>query len=283
MKNKYCYPNNLSTKEWTAKSVSMQNSKQCPFCGHSEIDVYSGVLSVWKCLSCGLLFRDISKTGIDHAKLYKNAWLDCFNHKDETGGTDPELARLYLQKLLSFLGIKNLAGLKILDFGAGRGDMLAALSQLGADAYGVESFGYTYLNNKGRRVFRCIEEIPKDFLFDGIIAIDVIEHLFYPWGTINQLYGILGAQGWFYITTPNLGSLNSRFFMSHWRELQNPSHIYFFNPVCFETILTKLSIAKYKRLNWFIKYSDNPLRRVVHFILQFLKLDGELRYILRKV
>lgn len=265
-------------------SVSeIQDSKQCPFCGHREINVYSSALSVRRCLSCGLLFRSILQLQSNSAELYKNAWSDACNHINETGGTNLELARIYLQKLILFLGKKNLTGLKILDFGAGRGDILIALSELGADIYGIEPYGYEYLKSKGLKVFRQIEEIPKGLFFDAIITTDVIEHIPSPWDAIGKLYKLLNTNGWLYIATPNANSLNARFFKSHWREFYNPSHFYFFNSGCIEAIFIKLGIVEYKRLYWFIKYSSNFLQNLIHFVLKFLKLDGELRYILRKV
>lgn len=259
-----------------------QNPKQCPFCSHREINVYSSALSVWRCLSCGLLFMNALRSEVESAELYKNAWADPRDHEDETGGTNLKLARVYLQKLIPFLCLRNFKKLKILDFGAGRGNILIALSELGADVYGIEPFGYEYPKDKGFKVFRGIEEIPKGFLFDGIIAIDVIEHLFSPWDTINKLYGLLNAAGWFYIATPNANSLNAKFFVSHWREFRNLSHIYFFNSCCIEKIFTKLGIVQYKRIRWFIRYNSNPLQNLAHYFLQFFRLDGELRYVLRK-
>lgn len=261
-------------------SSIVQGSGQCPSCGHGKISVYSRALPVWRCLSCGLLFKDISLS--ESIKIYKNAWSDLRNHKDETGATTPELARIYSKKLIKSLGLRDLAGLKILDFGAGRGDMLIALSELGADVYGVELFGYEYLKSKNLTIFRQIEEIPKGLLFDGIIANDVIEHLFYPWDAIKQLYGLLNSNGWLYIATPNAKSFNAKVFRSRWREFYNSGHIRFFNSSCIELIFTKLGIVRYKRLNWFVKYRSNPLAILTHFVLQLFQLDGVLRYILRK-
>ena len=167
--------------------------KECPFCSGRRISAYNSALSVFKCASCGLLFRDISLN--DSIGINKNAWADLSHHKNETGATDLRLSRIYAKNLIRSLGLKSIKGLKILDFGAGRGDMLAAFSELGADVYGVEPFGYEYLDTRGFKVFREIGDIPKGLLFDGIIANDVIEHTFYPWEMIEKLYGLLSVSG----------------------------------------------------------------------------------------
>lgn len=256
------------------------NSKQCPFCGRGDVSLYNSSLFVWKCLSCGLLFKD--RLQDESVAIYKSAWSDYCNHIDETGATNRKLSKIYSQKLISSLGLKNFSEMKILDFGTGKGNMLMALAELGADVYGIEPFGYEYLKSKGFKIFREIKEIPEGLLFDGIIANDVLEHLFNPWDTINELYGILNINGWFYIATPNAESLNAKFFRSYWREFYNSGHIRFFNSDCIEAIFIKLGIPKYKRLHWFVEYSSNPLHRLIHLILQFFQLDGVLRYMLRR-
>lgn len=259
----------------------LQGGELCPYCGDKKINTYNRALSVWRCLSCGLLFKNVLLN--ETIKINKNAWLDLCRHKDETGATSPELAKIYSKKLIESLGLRDLAGLKIMDFGAGRGDMLTAFSELGADVYGVEPFGYEYLKSKNFKVFRQIEEIPKELIFDGIVANDVIEHLFYPWDSIKQLCGLLSSKGWIYIATPNTKSFNALVFGPCWREFYNSGHIRFFNPGCIESIFTKFGgVIKFKRLRWFVEYKNNPLVFFVHFVLQLFQLDGVLRYILRK-
>lgn len=262
----------------TVATNEIKGSKECPFCGHGKTRIFSSALSMLRCVSCGLLFRDISLS--ETIMINRNAWSDLYNHKNETGATDLRLSRIYAGNLISSLGLKSIKGLKILDFGTGRGDMLVALSELGADVYGVEPFGYEHLKSRGFKVFHEIDAIPKGFLFDGIIANDVIEHVFFPWDVVEKLYGLLNVSGWLYIATPNAGGFNASFFKAHWRELYNQGHIRFFNSACLEGIFTKLGIVEFKRLSWFIKYSNNPLKALVNYFLQFFKLDGVLRYVL---
>jgi len=255
---------------------------ECPFCGKSVVNKYRNSGSIYQCKSCSLSFRGGFQPYQKFEELYKKAWTDIDNNKDETGGTDIRLARVYAQKMVELLGLKDLSGLKILDFGAGKGCMLTALSELGADAYGVEPFGYEHLKNKGLKVFRSLEEIPGNFSFDGVVTIDVIEHIFSPWDTIEKLYGFLADNGWLCVTTPNADSFNARFLRSNWRELHNPSHLYFLTPRCLEAIFTRSGYTKFRRLSWFVQYSNNSMRRLVHYLLQLLKLDGEIRYIVYK-
>jgi len=120
------------------------------------------------------------------------------------------------------------------------------------------------------------------FLFDGIITIDVIEHLFSPWDTMRKLYGRLIDGGWLCVTTPNADCLKSRLIKTSWGEFHNPSHIYFLTPKSMRSIFNKLGFRKVKRLRWFVRYSGNPLLSSCHTLLQASGLDGEIRYLISK-
>ena len=271
-------------KERTQEGLSPASNdrKCCPFCSSMTIALHWKKVNVWRCSSCGLLFRNLLQPQHEVSELYKNSWLNPGMFKNMTGGTDLRLARIYAQNLASSLGLRNFVGLKILDFGAGRGDMLTALSELGADVYGIEPFGYDYLKNGDFKLFHTPEEVPEGFLFDGVLMIDIIEHLMTPWDTIMKLYRLLSENGWFYIATPNANSLNAKLFRSHWRELRNVGHIIFFTPDSLELILAHLGDVCYKRLRWFVQYNNDTLRNAIHFLLQLFQLDGELRYLIRK-
>jgi 2-polyprenyl-3-methyl-5-hydroxy-6-metoxy-1,4-benzoquinol methylase len=259
----------------------MRYYKQCPFCGKDAKNKYADLKFFYQCLFCGLIFKHADDEQ-DFNQLYKIAWSDVDNHKQETGGTDVKLARIYARKLAQSLGLENFSGLKILDFGAGDGSMLMALSELGADVYGLEPFGYEHIRNKGFMVFRSLDEIPEGILFDGVISIDVLEHVPFPWSTLDKLYGLLVNRGWLCVTTPNANSLNAIFLRYNWRELHNPSHLYFLTPRCLEVIFAKLGYTKFRRFSWFVQYSNNSMKMLVHYLLQLLKLDGEMRYIIYK-
>jgi 2-polyprenyl-3-methyl-5-hydroxy-6-metoxy-1,4-benzoquinol methylase len=259
----------------------MSYSKQCPFCGKNTRNKYKSPKFVFQCLSCGLLFRhtDVQQ---DFDELYKVAWSDVEHHKQETGGTDVTLASIYARKLAQTLGLDNFSGLRILDFGAGDGSMLVALSASGADVYGLEPFGYEHIKSKGFKVFRNLDEIPKGILFNGVISIDVLEHVPLPWDTLERLYKLLIDNGWLYVTSPNAHGLNARFSGSNWRELRNQSHLYFLAPLNMKAFFSRLGFTKARRLCWFVQYSNNLLKGLFHYLLQLLGLDGEMRYLIFK-
>ncbi len=259
-------------------TTTINNSSQCSFC-HGTMRLYWREVNVWKCSSCGLLSRHPLPSEKDLAKLYQKSWSDPYEHTSETGGKDLDLARNYARRLASSVGFKDFSGLKILDFGAGRGAMLTALEELGADVYAVEPFGYQFLESRGFVTFRTLDEIPEGVVFDGIVAIDVMEHLYAPWNELRRFSQILKDSGWVYIATPNACGLNAKIFRSGWQEVLKPGHLIFFTPRSLQAVLTRCGMRRSRRLRWFIKYNDNPVRTLLHYFLQTLGLGGELSYL----
>jgi len=262
-------------------SHTLEAEITCPYCG-TDASARWRKLNFWQCSSCELIFKhplpDMDKV----VELYENSWTSPTVNRSETGGTSLELARKYAVKLAQTLKLKDFTGLRILDFGAGRGDILTALTELGADVYGVEPFGYEGLVEKGFNMFRTLDEIPEELKFDGIITMDVVEHLGSPWDEISRFDGLLKNGGFVYISTPNAGSIRARIEGEKWREALRPGHFVLFNGVSMERMLKRAGYKNPKRLRWLINYTDNNLRNVMGYLLQVAHIDGELRYLIRK-
>ena len=248
---------------------------KCPFCNNINI------IPIWKtinfdyCKNCDLYFRNPMPTEKELNKIYKDSWSEY--KTSEIGSTNEKLAKIYAFNLLHSLGKKDFSNLKILDFGAGQGAMLNILKKLGADAYAFEPFGFTYLKSKGyEKIYKRIEEIK--VLFDGIIMIDVLEHLNTPWETLLVLQKKLVKEGWIYISTCNPKGLNALITKENWREACKKGHLVFTSANTLEKMLLYAGFKKIQRLKWYIRFHYFPWY-FVDYILQFFKLDGELRYL----
>ena len=253
----------------------------CPYCG-TGASAHWSKLNFWQCLSCSLIFRYPLPEMESVVDLYEKSWTSPTENRSETGGTSLDLARTYALKLADTLKLEDFTGLSILDFGAGRGDILTALSELGADVYGVEPFGYEGLVEKGFKMFRTLDDIPEGLTFDGIITMDVVEHLWSPWDEISRFDSLLKDGGFIYISTPNAGSLRAKIEGDKWREALRPGHFVLFTGATMEKMLARAGYKNQKRLRWLINYTDNNFRNVVGFLLQLARVDGELRYLIRK-
>ena len=251
---------------------------RCPMCQTQSQPHWISV-NIYRCKKCGLLFKHPFPTISDLNQLYDQNWRDPNVEGSRTGGTNVFLASTYAKGLLGTLGVSDFSGLTLLDFGAGRGVMLDALSELGAVTYAVEPFGYNYLVDKGYQVYKHVEDIPGNLKFDGIVSLDVIEHLKAPREVLGKLKPLLREHGWLHLATPNAASFNAALMGSAWREVRNPGHLYFFTPNTLEWILAQCGYKNTQRLKWFVEYNHNPVRKLIQKSLQLFALDGELRYL----
>lgn len=249
----------------------------CPYCLSGRIR------RIWDksrwdyCEECGLYFRNPMPTQNELDALYNISWTAPDKQTSETGGTTLLLARIYVNHLIHSLGLRTFEGLRILDFGAGRGAMLQALKEKGAEVVGIEPYGIEYLKSKGFEIYTSVQEVKGEF--DGIIAIDVIEHLREPWHILKELSSLLKQGGWIYVSTGNPLGLNARIYKGNWREAKKAGHLLFPSPKTLEKWLKEAGFIKVKRLKWFIKYHRNPIRLMLNYILQMIGLDGGLRYL----
>lgn len=255
---------------------SMQ--KSCGVCGGNAHPHWEK-LSFWKCASCGWMFRDPCPTADELGQLYNSSWRAPEKNRRDTGGTNANLSRECASRLAASVGVKDFRGLRLLDFGAGKGEMMRVLQEMGADVYGVEPFGHDFLVTQGLKAFHTLDEIPSEIRFDGILTSDVIEHLRTPWDEIAQLRDRLKDSGWVYLSTPNADGLSAKLRREQWKEAGRPGHIVFFTSGSLKRTLERTGYSECRRLKWFVNYRAGAFRRGMHYMLQSCAMDGELRYL----
>ncbi len=257
----------------------MKNNKNrnwCPICHDFYFE--GGKSTFSQCKKCGLILREnINKEKID--QQYKVGWKSPQFNIKQSGATDDHLSLSYVIQLQKSLNLRSFEGLTILDFGAGRGLFAIALRSSGAEVVCIEPYGFQNLQDLGFTVFKSLDEIPSNVIFDGVVSQDVLEHLFDPWSDLRKLHTKLVPKGWFYLATPNSKSLNSIITGESWREKQNPGHIFLFNSKNLSKSLEISGFQQNQRLNWNVIYNSNWLSRIKNWLLLQLRLDGELRYL----
>jgi 2-polyprenyl-3-methyl-5-hydroxy-6-metoxy-1,4-benzoquinol methylase len=211
--------------------------------------------------------------------LYRTSWQDPHRHIDETGATNDALASTYIAQLTRSIGRNDLRGLRILDYGAGRGAMLEALLDSGVDACGIDPYGYRFLQSKGFAAYHSLEELPLGTTFDGVISIDVVEHMQNPCADLSALRNVLPRSGWIFISTPNAAGIKARLFRDRWTEVYNRSHMFFFTPETLRLVLRRSGFLDAERLRWSINYRRNFAVSILHRFLQLTRTDGELRFL----
>lgn len=257
----------------------MQTKIPCPFC-HQPSQVYWASRSVWQCTHCLLVFRHETEilAGLDD--YYQEGWQNKSDNPKIVGNTSFELAQNYTQLLLKQLQRQNFQDQTILEFGAGKGTMMHALAKSGATVYGTDPYSFPVLQTQGLSAFATLDQLPNALCFDGIVAIQVVEHLPKPWEILNALRVRLVNSGWIYISTINVNSLNARLSRSQWREVKNHGHLFFFNRHSIEAILANAGYANFRRIEAPITYPDHSLpRRFLGHVLQHFAGGGELAYL----
>ncbi len=123
---------------------------------------------------------------------------------------------------------------RLLDLGTGSGHYARSMAELGwatvsldlnfallADVHGLR--GVDVAAGRAERLpFRAAS-------FDVVVMRHVIEHLATPVNALREVYDVLKAGGLLRIETPNVDSLQARWFRAKWFHLDAPRHLVLFN------------------------------------------------------
>jgi SAM-dependent methyltransferase len=136
---------------------------------------------------------------------------------------------------------------RVIEIGAGRGRLIAALRAHGHDAVGVEPSGTssTVAAAKGLPVERLsLEEAsfpPAEA--DLVVLWHVLEHLDRPWEALKSVRSWLKAEGRVVVAVPNLGSLQARIGGDRWFHQDVPRHRTHFSVAGLAALLQRSGFA----------------------------------------
>ncbi len=205
---------------------------------------------IWRCGGCGLVFPNpmpVPVKGVSqHYELDTDQY---FQHHDLEGKTLG--ARSMLTRAEQLVGGKG----RILDIGAGRGELLRAASESGWTAVGIEpsaSFAdhasqYSGVEIRSEPLEQC--GFP-DASFDVVILAAVLEHLYNPDEIIEEISRILRQGGALFLDVPNeqglyfrVGNIYQRLRGRDWTvnlaPTFEPFHVFGFNAGALRRLLAK--------------------------------------------
>lgn len=212
--------------------------------------------------------------------LYRKSWQSPSENCSETGNTSKLVAEQYFQLIEAAAG--PITEKAILDFGAGRGSLVSILDKAGVNISAVEPYAGDELRAIKRPVYDSLDALPANTLFDGIILIEVVEHLDQPRETIEAISNRLAPGGWMLVTTPNARGLNARVKGNNWREAARSGHLCLFNEPSLTKLLLAAGLVDIRRLTIPMRFTNNPLRHATQRLMQALGVDGGLRMIARR-
>jgi len=229
----------------------------CNSCGSKKYSILWKSVANWefpdkfrvvKCKICSLVFLNPRPRKNQIGLYYKKEsyWGQDISISQEINflKIDREIAYGPLYKLI----LKKKKKGSIFDVGAGTGLFLTKFVDLGWKVNGIELSKDTvifakkaYKINLKTRDFLDFK-LPKE-QYDVVTLNNSLEHLYKPLETLRTVNKILKDDGFVVITVPNLESIGSFIFRSHWYPLQPPIHLYHFTLRTLTDILNRAGFA----------------------------------------
>jgi SAM-dependent methyltransferase len=265
---------------------------ECPLCSQPANDRISLLhTTVWRCSSskCGLEFAHPQLSEEALASAYSNLY-----YPGREAAQDPQFEntpkptlRDFFRKLENRVG--SLRGLRLLDYGCGRGALLEVAKEFGMQVAGIES------DPQARVAASAIPDVlvysSMDHLlsvepnvrFDVIILWTVIEHLRTPWTELAQLRRLLQPAGWLLISTMDINCLRARIERGKWENYENPTHLYYFDRISLGLAIRRAGFADFSewRLN-LIYPQHGTLRRWLYELCFALRISDGLFFLCRQ-
>jgi 2-polyprenyl-3-methyl-5-hydroxy-6-metoxy-1,4-benzoquinol methylase len=147
-------------------------------------------------------------------------------------------SRWLLQRIQRFVPAAR-QPLRVLDFGAGTGELARTCARAGMSIVAVEPIarGRQAIREGGLEAFASLEEAVLSGAFDIVFLTDVIEHLEDPTRCLAQLRRSTAPGGIVVITTPDFGGPWRKLLGSRWPHLKPREHLHYFTRQGVERLL----------------------------------------------
>lgn len=207
----------------------------CRICGNTKFEILlkdiktalGEAYSVLQCINCSFAFTHPLPSQETLEKYYNALYWS----RAEGSGVGVILSTLFKLRMGNVLReIKQIlpSGARILDWGAGNGDMVRLLNQSGFDCVGIDL--YSVPKTEQSLINATIETAPfEKESFDAITCIHVLEHIENPVKSIKKAFSLLKPNGILVIEVPNIDSSGFKLFRKRWQPLEIPTHLNHFN------------------------------------------------------
>jgi SAM-dependent methyltransferase len=260
----------------------------CPICGNDTAELAT-IRSDFshddflfrRCDSCGLVF--VANPSENFASLYNAAYYrgdgaDSFvNYTEEMD--NPNTIRAYEWRGITRAveSVCATADVRWLDFGCGLGGLVRYARAHGfPNVYGYDQgWGADWAREHGIELLDDQQLREQAGTFDVVTAIEVVEHIPGPLGTMEQIASLLKPGGVFFLTTGNAAPHRDSF--TSWKYVHPDIHVAYFEPRTLSEAYRRVGlepveagflpghedIIRYKVLRTLHGKSRNPVERLI--------------------
>jgi len=242
---------------FTAAQAAELEYPLCPICfseareiRYPQFDQYTIV----RCSDCGVhyLYPRLTEDAMNQA--YAN---DEYFERGDSGYSDVSYSmqeralRATFRRLLSNLHNRGLTGGSLLEIGCGYGFLLDEAKHFFEYRVGTEfsNVGAELASSRADKVYRGgIEQIPRNWQFDCVIATHVIEHVYRPLDFIARLAGKVTPNGVMLLAAPDMNGLLRKAMGRRWPSFKTPEHVLYFDASTLSGLMKKAGLINLRTM-----------------------------------
>src|SRR5512133_659185 len=231
-------PGDMISQERTANVSAKLEYPACLVCGSDRREFpfrLHDPYSVARCTTCGFyyLYPRIIEGAMQEAYRQPSYYEGGACGYADTSYTAQESAlRATFKRLLHNLADRRLTGGTLLEVGCGYGYLLDEARPYFDRRVGTEFSleGAEIARATGAEVFvGGIEQISAERMFDCILAIQVIEHVYWPLTFVKRLANRARDGGHIFLATPDIGGVLRKLMGHRWPSFKVPEHVLYFD------------------------------------------------------
>lgn len=234
---------------------------QCPACSGTEFKnqiicddhtVTGESFAIVSCNQCSLWITSPRPSQDSLGKYYESdTYISHSNKGNSLVNVIYKMVRRYTmrQKTQLIKGFVNSG--RLIDYGCGTGDFLAACQHKGFEVQGIEPNDIARkqaVSQTKATILSDLSNLPKGEKFDIITMWHVLEHVPNPRETIERLKKHLNAGGYLIIAVPNRDSFDAKYYKEHWAAYDVPRHLFHFKPLNIKYLSKELKLSYIKTI-----------------------------------
>ncbi len=234
---------------------------QCPVCSGKEFTnqiicddhtVTGESFAIVSCNHCNLWITSPRPARESLGKYYQSdTYISHSNKGNSLVNVIYKMVRRYTMYQKTQL-IKGFMGSgKLIDYGCGTGDFLAACQHKGYNVLGIEPSDIARkqaIAQTSTTIYPHLDNLAKDEKVDIITMWHVLEHVPNPKETLAHLKKHLNTGGYFIIAVPNRDSFDAKYYKEHWAAYDVPRHLFHFNPLNIKYLSKELKLSFVKMI-----------------------------------